>query len=200
MPLLLLLAFFFSSRCSNLVVALGSQCSVHLGDGSAGQDEPYWLEKIKHQGLSAYNNNPASYKTFRNVKDFGAKGDGVTDDTQAILSVGMSSYLVQPLIAVISRAMWTGDRCGMNCGSSTTSPATVYFPQGFVDTYMEDTAPLIFSVTEHTWSRTLSLLSTTRRLSATPGNRPPSSQPPTSTPPHSPFLVGQSLVLVSNRA
>ena len=32
----------------------------------------------------------------------------------------------------ISRAMWTGDRCGMNCGSSTTSPATVYFPQGFV--------------------------------------------------------------------
>lgn len=28
--------------------------------------------------------------------------------------------------------MWTGDRCGMNCGSSTTSPATVYFPQGFV--------------------------------------------------------------------
>lgn len=48
---------------------------------------------MKHQGLSAYNKDPASYTTFRNVKDFGAKGDGVTDDTQAILSVCMFPYL-----------------------------------------------------------------------------------------------------------
>lgn len=96
-----------------------------LGDGGAAHNEPYWLEKIKHQGLSAYNKDPSSYKTFRNVKDFGAKGDGVTDDTAAIL-----------------RAMWTGDRCGMNCGSSTTSPATVYFPQG---TYLvSDTIPALY--------------------------------------------------------
>ena len=64
-----------------------------LGDGTAGQDEPYWLEKMKHQGLSAYNKDPASYRTFRNVKDFGAKGDGVTDDTQAILFVYVFPYL-----------------------------------------------------------------------------------------------------------
>lgn len=31
-----------------------------------------------------------------------------------------------------SRAMSTGSRCGSNCGSSTISPATVYFPQGSV--------------------------------------------------------------------
>lgn len=48
---------------------------------------------MKHQGLSAYNKDPTSYKTFRNVKDFGAKGDGVTDDTKAILSVGTSPYI-----------------------------------------------------------------------------------------------------------
>jgi len=34
----------------------------------------YWLEAIKHQGISAFNANPASYQVFRNVKDFGAKG------------------------------------------------------------------------------------------------------------------------------
>jgi len=88
-----LLTLFLSSRYSNHVAALSSQCSVPLGDGSAGQDEPYWLEKMKHQGLSAYNKDPASYMTFRNVKDFGAKGDGVTDDTQAILFVCVSPYL-----------------------------------------------------------------------------------------------------------
>ena len=28
--------------------------------------------------------------------------------------------------------MSTGPRCGPNCGSSTISPATVYFPQGYL--------------------------------------------------------------------
>ena len=34
---------------------------------------PYWLEEIKHQGISAFNPD-TSYQVFRNVKDYGAKG------------------------------------------------------------------------------------------------------------------------------
>lgn len=59
---------------------------------------------------------------FRNVKDYGAVGDGVTDDTEAI-----------------NRAITDGNRCGQECGSSTTTPAVVYFPSG---TYLVS-APLI---------------------------------------------------------
>lgn len=54
-----------------------------------------------------------SYQVFRNVKDFGAKGDGVTDDTEAI-----------------NQAISSGGRCGQGCNSTTTSTAVVYFPSG----------------------------------------------------------------------
>ncbi|KAG6854914.1 hypothetical protein C0991_009737 [Blastosporella zonata] len=83
--------------------------------GAAHPNEPFWLESIKHQGSSAYNSDPA-YQVFRNVKDFGAKGDGIADDTLAI-----------------NLAISSGNRCGGNdtpCNSSTLSPALVYFPKG----------------------------------------------------------------------
>ena len=35
----------------------------------------YWLENIQHQGFSPFHPDPTSYQVFRNVKDFGAKGD-----------------------------------------------------------------------------------------------------------------------------
>lgn len=34
----------------------------------------YWYETIAHQGISAFNANKATYKVYRNVKDYGAKG------------------------------------------------------------------------------------------------------------------------------
>ena len=33
---------------------------------------PYWLEDIKHQGISAF--GPGGYTVFRNVKSYGATG------------------------------------------------------------------------------------------------------------------------------
>ncbi|GJJ08001.1 hypothetical protein Clacol_002208 [Clathrus columnatus] len=94
--------------------SLGTSCSAPLGSGNAAPGDPYWLETLAQRGSSAFNPNPASYVVRRNVKDFGAKGDGVTDDT-----------------AAINAAIAAGSRCGnTTCQSSTVSPALVYFPKG----------------------------------------------------------------------
>ncbi|KAF8312652.1 exo-beta-1,3-glucanase [Clavulina sp. PMI_390] len=98
---------------SSLVNALGTSCSAALSPSAAASD-PFWLQSITHQGTSPYNTD-SSYKVYRNVKDYGAKGDGVTDDT-----------------AAINAAITDGSRCGLptNCASSTLTPALVYFPSG----------------------------------------------------------------------
>ncbi|KAK3303620.1 putative glucan 1,3-beta-glucosidase precursor, partial [Chaetomium strumarium] len=87
----------------------------YAGDLQARQDHEYWLANVPH-GIMPYQNNQGSdYQFYRNVKDFGAKGDGVTDDTIAI-----------------NLAVSSGNRCGLpeNCGSTTVSGALVYFPPG----------------------------------------------------------------------
>ncbi|PLB38562.1 exo-beta-1,3-glucanase Exg0 [Aspergillus candidus] len=72
----------------------------------------YWVGNIKRQGAVAFGNG-TDYQVYRNVKDFGAKGDGVTDDT-----------------AAINKAISSGNRCGKGCDSATVTPALVYFPAG----------------------------------------------------------------------
>lgn len=71
----------------------------------------WWLANVQRRGTVAYGNS--NFQIFRNVQTFGAKGDGVTDDT-----------------AAINAAISTGGRCGKGCDSSTITPGLVYFPPG----------------------------------------------------------------------
>ncbi|KAI0790705.1 glucan 1,3-beta-glucosidase [Abortiporus biennis] len=103
----------FVVSLASLASGLGSSCSAPITSGTAAPNDPFWLQNIKHQGIAAFNGNPGGYKVFRNVKDYGARGDGVTDDT-----------------AAINAAIQDGSRCGQGCDSTTTETAVVFFPQG----------------------------------------------------------------------
>ncbi|KAJ6500534.1 exo-beta-1,3-glucanase [Mycena sanguinolenta] len=116
LPTLFLTAIGVAFGSVAQVSSLGTSCTAPLGAGSAAPGDPFWMQNIKHQGIAAFNPNPTTYQVFRNVKDFGAKGDGVTDDTLAINS-----------------AITLGNRCeggASVCNSTTITPALVYFPQG----------------------------------------------------------------------
>lgn len=87
------------------------------------------MENVKKQGFAPFNAAPGTYQVFRNVLDFGAKGDGIHDDTAAIQS-----------------AIAAGARCAPGtCSSSTTSPAIVYFPPG---TYLVSSPISIYYMTQ----------------------------------------------------
>ncbi|KAK0622666.1 glycoside hydrolase family 55 protein [Immersiella caudata] len=76
----------------------------------------FWYENIVHNGISPTIPNGHNWTVFRNVKEFGAKGDGVTDDTAAIQ-------------AAISTGDSTGRRDSPHFGT-TGQPAMVYLPSG----------------------------------------------------------------------
>ncbi|KAL9108561.1 MAG: hypothetical protein Q9227_006647 [Pyrenula ochraceoflavens] len=46
----------------------------------------FWYENIAHNGISPFIANGDQWKVYRNIKDFGAFGDGVHDDTDAFVA------------------------------------------------------------------------------------------------------------------
>ena len=112
---------------STIFLAALSLGSTALAAPSPRQASGWWLSSIQRQGAAAFNED-ATYKVFRNVRDYGAKGDGVADDT-----------------AAINQAISDGNRCGEGCSSQTTTPALVYFPPG---TYVVSTPIIPFYYTQ----------------------------------------------------
>ncbi|KAI1759328.1 glycoside hydrolase family 55 protein [Hypoxylon sp. FL1150] len=95
--------------CSGSVTASQSMALQERQDATSD----YWVANIKRQGVAVFAGTD-QYKVFRNVKDYGAVGDGKTDDS-----------------AAIQRAVTDGDnRCIDKCDSRTSTPALVYFPPG----------------------------------------------------------------------
>ena len=58
------------------------------------------------------------YVFWRNVRDFGAKGDGSTDDTKAINAA----------VSAVNKDVTTFGRCGEECANTFAMGAIVYFP------------------------------------------------------------------------
>ncbi|KAI2778926.1 glycoside hydrolase family 55 protein [Daldinia loculata] len=101
---------FLAARLFSDVAVAGPSATTELQVGNAASN--YWVADIKRQGVAVF--GQADYKVFRNVKDYGAKGDGTTDDTDAI-----------------NKAVQDGqNRCIMHCDSRTIAPALLYFPPG----------------------------------------------------------------------
>lgn len=106
---------------ADALAAGGNNITVSRRQSGAGS---FWMASITRKGIVPWGDN-STYTVYRNVRDYGATGNGVTDDT-----------------AAIKRAMNDGGRCGEKCNGSTTKNAIVYFPPG---TYLiSTTIPLPF--------------------------------------------------------
>ena len=91
--------------------ALGAAVRAQDGTQVEKRASSFWMGDIQRQGTVAFGDS--SYTIFRNVMDYGAKGDGSTDDTDALQS-----------------AISEGNRCEEGCDSTTLTPAIIYFPGG----------------------------------------------------------------------
>jgi hypothetical protein len=86
-PIVALLAALPSFSFASVVPHISERNVASYGPGELGvrsspltkRADPYWMETIAHNGTFPKAWGGADdYKVFRNVKDFGAKGDGET--------------------------------------------------------------------------------------------------------------------------
>lgn len=66
------------TKVASAAVSFGTKAAVNAESTVAevaAADTAYWLADIAHQGVAAFNPNPSGYQVFRNVKDYGAKGE-----------------------------------------------------------------------------------------------------------------------------
>lgn len=102
-----------SSVQDGVLVENRATCSL-----TATNPSNFWYESITHNGISPFIPGGTAWPVYRNVKDlaYGAKGDGVTDDTAAIQNA---------INAGNSFAGRTTNSLG-----TTGQPAVVYLPAG----------------------------------------------------------------------
>ncbi|KAK4202936.1 glucan 1,3-beta-glucosidase, partial [Triangularia verruculosa] len=78
---------------------------------SNDKDDTYWLTLLGPHGKAPL--AEADYVFYRNVLDYGADNTGSSNTEEAI-----------------NAAIIDGNRCGVDCGSTTVRPALIYFPPG----------------------------------------------------------------------
>jgi hypothetical protein len=98
-----------------------------------GPPHSFWLSDFHgvEQGTSPFAVNGSGYRVFRNVKDFGARGDGLQDDTQAF-NDAISSIAPKP--SANRKCLRRADRCagggrvsgGLGPLGTTGQPALIY--------------------------------------------------------------------------
>jgi Pectate lyase superfamily protein len=85
-----LVSIFCVPAFANIIYGGGSEQSpliavedvAKVGSVNTSTTGDYWLGQISHSGSKSIYDS--SYRVYRNVLDFGAKGDGIQDDTDAI--------------------------------------------------------------------------------------------------------------------